>query len=164
MTQVAADEVIVADSGTAVLVPERSQSGIPFYLSSFLFATPVVCFGGGLIADIAYVNDPDIAWSNFSSWLLAFGEFFIALVIFFGIIGFLVSLRKTRTASNWLYAVFVLAAAVTGLFDNFIHSHDGWTSVWSTGLMLSAVTVALLIIAMLLKLATLSKTYVVDAR
>jgi uncharacterized membrane protein len=164
MTQSTADDIIVAEATPIVSVPERYQNVTPFYLSSSLFAASLVCFLGGLFADLTYVNSPDIEWSNFSAWLLAFGELFIALVILFGILGFLMSMKRKRTAANWLYGLFILAAAVVGLFNNLIHSHDGWTSVWPTGLMLSAATVGLLIVAMLFKLATLSKIYVMDAR
>ena len=147
-----------------VAAPLVAQQGaISFYLSALLFSAALICFAGGLMADLAYVNDPDIAWSNFSTWLLAFGEFFVALVILFGILGFLFRFGARRTGTSWLYALLVIAAAVAGLFDNFIHTHDGWTSVWSTGLALSVLTVGLLVFALLIKLARLSNTYLVEA-
>lgn len=141
-----------------------SYSGVVFYLSSLLFGATLTCFAGALLADWTYLGDPDIAWSNFATWLLAFGEIFIGLVILFGIIGYFVYRDFPRTAVNWMYGLVVFVAAITGLFGNFVHTHDGWTSVYGAGIMLSGITLALLVLAAVLKLATLSQTYVVDAR
>jgi len=163
MTQAIVEETYVVTPAVEEEIGP-SQSGVSFYLASMLFGATLVCFAGALLADYTYLGDPDIAWSNFSTWLLAFGEFFIALVVLFGIIGYFVYRDFPRSASNWLYGLFVLAAAITGLFDNFIHTHDGWTSVAGTGIALSAATLVLLLIGGLFKLATLSQTYVVDAR
>ncbi len=143
-------------------LPEPYQSGTSLYLSTTLLWVPLVCFVGALLADIAYVDNPDIQWSNFSAWLLAFGIMFLGVGIIVSILRYLVTIRRRRRPKSWLFLL-VLAAAIAGLFDNFIHSHDGWTSVWPVGLTLSALTVLLLLLALVVKLSSLSNTYVVDA-
>jgi len=125
---------------------------------------PLVCFTGAVFADISYVKNPDIQWSNFSSWLLAFGIVFLILAIVVSIIRFSISLGRKTKQSDWPFALFILAATVSGLFDNFVHSHDGWSSVWPIGIMLSAIATLFLFIGMLLKVSSLSNTYVVEAR
>ncbi len=153
-------------SGVGVVVPVLGpyQTDASFYLSSILYSVPLVCFTGAVIADVSYVRDSDIQWSNFSSWLLAFGIIFLGFAIVVSTIRFLSSLTRKRRLADWLFGLTILSAAVAGLFDNFVHSHDGWTSVWPTGLMLSAMAALFIFIAMLLKVALLSNTYLVEAR
>jgi len=156
------EEVTLTNVSSAAL-QEPYQSGASFFLGTMLLSVPIFCFGAALLTDISYVKSADIQWTNFSSWLLAYGMAFIILAILVSIIRYLMTRGRTRPITDWLFGLFLLAAAVTGLFDNFIHTHDGWTSVWPTGLTLTAVTVVLLVIAVLFKLASLSGTYVVDA-
>lgn len=164
MTHAIENEISWRDSATAVPVPGPYLSGAWFYLSSLLYCVPLTCFAGAVLADLAYVQNPDIQWSNFSSWLLAFGAAFLAVAILVSIARFLVSLGRRRSSANWLFGLFVVASAVTALFDNFIHSHDGWTAVWPTGLILSAMALFFLVVATLLKVASLSNTYMVEAQ
>ncbi|MEO6607368.1 MAG: DUF2231 domain-containing protein [Aestuariivirga sp.] len=145
------------------VIPETYQSGISFYLFSILFSVPLICFAGALFSDLAFVKDPDIQWSNFSSWLLAFGIFFLGVVIVLNLLRYLITMRRRRQPVSWVFGIVVLAAFVAGMFDNFIHSHDGWTSVWPVGLTLSAVTLALLVVALVVKITSLTHSYLVDA-
>ncbi|MBG1231188.1 DUF2231 domain-containing protein [Aestuariivirga litoralis] len=144
----------------ASYLPVPQRSAIAVYLSGLLLAAPLVCFTGALLADIAYVKTFDIEWSNFAAWPLAFGMVFLAVLLLAGVVRFLISLRRRKRMSRWLYAIAILAAAAVGLFDNFIHTHDGWTSVWPTGIALSAATVALLVLALMFKLASLFRNSV----
>ena len=144
-------------------IPETYQSGISLYLFSLLFSVPLVCFAGALFSDLAFVKDPDFQWSNFSSWLLAFGIFFLGVVIAANLLRYLMTMRRRREPISWAFGIALVAAFVTGLFDNFIHSHDGWTSVWPVGLTLTVVTLALLVIALMVKIISLTHIYLVDA-
>ncbi len=47
---------------------------------------PAVCFVGALLTDITYSRSPDMQWTNFSAWLLAFAEFFGALALLVALI------------------------------------------------------------------------------
>ena len=164
MTQVVVEEKSFSGSGASVPDLGFYRTGASLYLSGILYSVPLVCFTGAALADLTYVKAPNIQWSNFSAWLLAFGIFFLGLAIVASIIRFFVTVTRKRGPVDWLYSLTILAAAVVGLFDNFVHSHDGWTSVWPNGLMLSAIAALLIFIAMLLKLARLSNTYVVEAK
>jgi uncharacterized membrane protein len=163
MTMSTARDTSVLSGPVAVSVPSLYQGGVTLYVSILLFSIPLVCFAGALLSDAAYVRDPNIQWSNFASWLLAFGILSLGLAIFASVIGLLISFGRKRGPAHWLFGLFVLVAAVTALFDNFVHSHDGWTSVWPAGLMLSATTFSLLAIGMLFRVFSLSKTFVVEA-
>ena len=164
MAQVVVEKLSFSGNGASVPVQGLYRTGASLYVSGILYSVPLVCFGGAFLADLTYVKSPNIQWSNFSAWLLVFGLVFLGLAIGASIIRFLTSLTRKRGPVDWLYSLFILAAAVVGLFHNFVHSHDGWTSVWPNGLMLSAIAALLIFIAMLLKLARLSNTYVVEAK
>jgi uncharacterized membrane protein len=164
MKQMVAEKIPSPEVWATVPAPGQCQTGASLYVSSILYSVPLVCFTGAVFADISYVKNPDIQWSNFSSWLLAFGIIFLILAIVVSIIRFSFSFGRKTKQSGWPYALFILAATVSGLFDNFVHGHDGWTSVWPMGLMLSAMAAFFLFIGLLLKVTSLSNTYVVEAR
>ena len=164
MKQMVAEKIPSPEVWATVPAPGLYQTGASLYLSSILYSVPFVCFTGAVLADFSYVKNPDTQWSNFSSWLLAFGIIFLILAIAVSIIRFSTSLGGKDKQSGWPFALFILAATVSGLFDNFVHSHDGWTSVWPIGLMLSAMSTFFLLIGVLLKVTALSNTYVVEAK
>ena len=120
--------------------PRAVIAGVP--LHAMLVPIPIVCFTGALLTDIAYVNSGgQVQWVNFSEWLLAFGEFFGVIAALFGLLDLLRTPREARPTSAWFH---FLASSITlslGLFNNLIHSRDGWTSVVPTGLTLSVLTV-----------------------
>ena len=163
MAQLVGDELSMAETRTARPMAVPYQSGASFHLTSILFAVPLVCFVGALLTDISYVRDPDYQWTNFSAWLLAFGILFLGISIFVSVVHYLITMRTTRRPVSWLAGFVLLAAFVIGLFDNFIHTHDGWTSVWPLGLGLTALTVLLLVLALVIKVSSLSTVYLVDA-
>jgi uncharacterized membrane protein len=163
MAQVVDDELSMAQARSAHVVDVPYQSVTSFFMGNVLFAVPVVCFIGALLTDLRYVRDPDYQWTNFSSWLLAFGILFLGLSILASLIRYVSTMRTTRRPVSWLAGLILVLAFAAGLYDNFIHSHDGWTSVWPVGLATTAITVALLVIAMVIKLSALSNVYLVDA-
>ncbi len=164
MAQTVEREISWSEAAVAAPIPGPYRSGASLYLSSVIYVVPLVCFSGALLSDIAYVRDPNIQWSNFSSWLLAFGILFLGLAILVSITRFVVSLGRKRFSNDWLSGLFIVATSMAALFDNFIHSHDGWTSVWPVGLLLTGISVLLLMVAMLLKLASLKNIYVLEAK
>ena len=163
MELMVAEEIPSSEAGTVAPVLVPLQTGVSLFLSGILYSVPLACFTGAILADFSYVRDPDVQWSNFSSWLLVFGIIFLGFAIMVSTVRFLSSLTRKRRLADWLFGLFILAAAVTGLFDNFVHSHDGWTSVWPIGLTLSVLATLFIFIAMLLKVALLSNTYIVEA-
>ena len=100
-------------------------------------------FLGALVTDVAYWRASDIQWANFSAWLLAIG-------ILLGGLSLIVELvhifsRRRQTSTGWWGIVVLVIALGVALADNFVHARDGWTSVVPSGLILSAITVALMI-------------------
>lgn len=163
MAQLVDEELSMAEARTARPLVVPYQSSASFLLTSILFAVPLVCFFGALLTDLTYVRDPDYQWTNFSAWLLAFGILFLGLSVIVSILRYLITMRTTRRPVSWLAGLVLLAAFAVGVYDNFIHTHDGWTSVWPEGLALTALTVVLLILALVIKLSSLSTVYLVDA-
>lgn len=129
---------------SARITPKATIGGIPVH--AMLVPFPIVCFVGALLTDIAYARTAVIQWTNFSQWLLAFGTFFAALAAVFGLIDFFVGSRGDRPKIGWIHMIGNLALFVVALFNNFVHARDGWTSVVPTGLILSAISVAILLL------------------
>ena len=117
--------------------------GLPLF--GLLWQVPAVCFTGALLTDITYTRDADMQWTNFSAWLLAFGELFGALALLALLIDHTHARVRAIPAARW-HAVGVIVVLVLALFNNFVHSRDAWTSVVPEGLTLSVVTVAFLVV------------------
>ncbi len=111
-------------------------------LYAMLLPIPIVCFIGTLLTDFAYLgSDGNLQWLNFSSWLIAFG-------LLSGVIALVIALVDTVRGRRSYLAVGLLAAAwVVELLNALIHTRDGWTAVAGTGLILSIVGVALILVS-----------------
>ena len=101
-------------------------------IRSMLLPVPIVCFVGGLLTDLAYVNSGgNLLWVNFSSWLIAAGLAFGAVAILVLLIDGL------RGASPWLPFAMIVAAWLAEFVNALIHARDGWTAVVPIGMTLS---------------------------
>ncbi len=109
-----------------------------------LMAVPAVCFVGALLTDITYSRSPDMQWTNFSAWLLAFAELFGVLALLVALIDLSHARVRALPTARWR-AVGLIVVLVLGLFNNLVHSRDAWTSVVPQGLVISVVTVLVLI-------------------
>ncbi len=107
---------------------------------------PIVCFIGALFTDIAYARSADMMWANFSAWLLAVGMAMGVLAAIAGLVDFFGNRRVRAQRPAWPHMLGNLVVLVLALFNNFVHSRDAWTSVVPTGLILSAVTVAVMLV------------------
>jgi uncharacterized membrane protein len=117
--------------------------GVP--LHAMLAPFPVACFTGALLTDIAYANTAVMQWSNFSAWLLAFG---VLVGVIDGLLGLIDwSLMKPRPAAALWHFLGYAVVLLLALVNSFVHARDGWTSVVPTGLILSAVTVAIMVVS-----------------
>lgn len=126
-------------------VPPAFQRGAPAILHplhALLLAFPVALFPAALLADVTYLNTSEMQWSNFAAWLIAGGMLFCGLACAWA----LLRLAVRRAGSGWLALVLVLLF-VAGLVNSFQHSHDGWTSVGTPGLLLSAISTVLALAA-----------------
>ncbi|MFT4053140.1 MAG: hypothetical protein QM681_01440 [Novosphingobium sp.] len=126
-------------------MPSVYSSAAPVALHPFhaiLLAFPVSLFPSALLADVTYLNSSEMQWSNFASWLIAGALVFTGLALAWALIGMLAH----RTGRGWLCAILALLFVV-GLVNAFQHSHDGWSSVGTTGLALSVISTVLALAA-----------------
>ncbi len=122
--------------------PVRPIAIVRHPIYAMVLPIPIVCFIGGLLTDIAYLNSGgNLIWLNFSAWLLAAGLLFGAVA---GIVILIDAIRGVGSP-GWLAFLILLAAWIVELVNSFVHARDGWTAVAGTGLILSIVGAALLI-------------------
>ncbi len=107
---------------------------------------PIACFIGTLLTDLAYWATAEMMWADFSAWLVSAGLILGILAAIAGVVDF-VSRRAARApglaSARALGTIVVLALAV---LNTMVHSRDAWTSVVPLGLILSAATVAVLLV------------------
>ena len=94
--------------------------------------------------DYIYYTTALWQWANFSAWLITVGLIVMLLAALLLLIDF-----ATGRAGRLNTASFILvsAAALLSLVNAFVHSRDAWTSVVPQGILLSAVSTILLLIA-----------------
>ncbi|MBA4090987.1 MAG: hypothetical protein C0494_10375 [Sphingobium sp.] len=109
-----------------------------------LSAYPLAFFTAAFVADIAYANSAQMQWANFAVWLITGGLLMGVLAAFAGIVDAL--LYKGTRRRSWPHSIGVLLMMILALFNAFIHSRDGWTSVVPTGLILSAIVSVLALV------------------
>ncbi|MCA1497145.1 DUF2231 domain-containing protein [Bradyrhizobium yuanmingense] len=109
-----------------------------------LVPIPITCFVGALLTDIAYVASAEIMWANFSAWLLLAGIVFGVLAAIAGLIDFLGNRLVRAQAPAWPHLIGNAVVLILSIVNLMIHMRDGWTSVWPSGLALSALTVLIL--------------------
>jgi uncharacterized membrane protein len=106
---------------------------------------PIVCFVGALLTDLAYFATAEIAWADFSVWLLAVGVIMGLLAAVVGLIDFLGDRLVRAQPAAWLHMLGNSLALGLAVVNLFVHSRDAWTSVVPTGLLLSAIVVLILL-------------------
>jgi uncharacterized membrane protein len=111
-----------------------------------LVSFPIACFVGTLLTDLAYWKTANVMWTNFSSWLLFAGLVMGALAAIAGLVDFLGNRSIRNITAAWVHFIGNAVVLVLALFNAFVHSRDGWTSVVPTGLVLSALTVLVLLV------------------
>lgn len=104
----------------------------------------VAYFAGALVTDLVYWQMPDVMWERFSIWLITIGLIMAGLATIAYVIDLLGGRQIDRPA--WPRAVGYALAVLLSLFNAFVHSRDGYTAVVPTGLALSGLVVAVLIL------------------
>ena len=94
--------------------------------------------------DYTYYTTALWQWANFSAWLITAGLIVTLVAVILLLIDF-----ATRRAGRLNTGSFILVTAATllTLVNAFVHSRDAWTSVVPQGILLSAVSSILLVIA-----------------
>ena len=109
-----------------------------------LVPVPIVFFVGALLTDITYVATAEMMWANFSAWLITVGVIVGVLAGVAGLIDFLSNPLVRRKREAWPHMIGNLAVLVISFFNMLVHTRDAWTSVYPTGLILSAIVVLIL--------------------
>lgn len=105
---------------------------------------------GGILLITAFVTDCIYyrtalwQWANFSAWLITAGLIVTLLAVLLLLIDFATGRAGRLDAGNF---ILVGAAASLSLVNAFVHSRDAWTSVVPQGILLSAASTLLLLIA-----------------
>jgi uncharacterized membrane protein len=128
--------------GDADLRATAKPRGRPIHRMPVSFSAAY--FTGALITDLVYWQMPDVLWERFSIWLIAAG----LVAAGFGIVAYAVDLAFGRRIERptWPRVVGYALAVLLSLANAFVHSRDGYTAVVPTGLMLSGLVVAVLIL------------------
>ena len=115
-------------------------------LHAILLAFPVSFFVATVVTDVTYLSTAIIQWSNFSSWLNAFGLLFGAVVLVWAIAGTAFHPRSWR-GGRLVHLGALVVMAIFGFLDALIHARDAWYSVTTAGLILSLITAAAALVA-----------------
>lgn len=108
-------------------------------LHAILLAFPIALFSAALVSDITYLNTAEIQWTNFSAWLITGGLVFGAPVLLWALI-LLIRRGSTGGRDTLVYFLLVAVMWIAALINAFQHSRDAWSSVGTTGLILSIVS------------------------
>ncbi|PIJ46743.1 DUF2231 domain-containing protein [Tatumella sp. OPLPL6] len=126
----------------------RSPSRLAIFLVNLLDPAAYGAFVAGFCFDIIYFMTQEIFWVKGASWLNFFGLLFAIIPRLINLYQVWVSHSVSRLLaarrSFWLNALAIIVA----IFNAFVHSRDAW-GVMPAGLVLSGVTVALLVLAVL---------------
>ena len=115
-------------------------------MHTVLVAFPAVCFVGAFITDFVYWRSMSFVWANFSVWLLTVGLVMAGLVVIAALIDFMTSRNSRESRPPWPYVLGNGLVIVLSLFNVFVHSRDGYTSVVPTGIILSGIVVLIMMI------------------
>ncbi|RYE69712.1 MAG: hypothetical protein EOP17_02735 [Rhizobiaceae bacterium] len=115
-------------------------------LHAILLAFPVALFAGALVSDWAYLATAQIQWSNFSSWLNAFGLVFGGAVLAWGVVSAVLRPRSWR-GGRGLHLVALAIMWAFGFLNALLHGRDAWYSVTAAGMILSLITAGAALIA-----------------
>jgi uncharacterized membrane protein len=111
-------------------------------IHQMLVPFPVAYFAAALVTDFAYWRTDEVMWERFSVWLIAGGLVMSALVA----IAAVIDLAIARQKPAWIRALGYVLAVLLSLMNVLVHSRDDYTAVVPTGLTLSAIVVAILLL------------------
>lgn len=127
-------------------------------LHAILLAFPVALYPSALLADIAYLNTAVIQWTNFASWLIAGADFFAGLVLAGAVLGLFFGRARHARGRGLFYTVVVALMFIIGVLNAFHHARDGWHSVGTGGLLMSAACTLLAFVAALIAYSGMNHT------
>lgn len=111
-----------------------------------LVPIPIACFVGALLTDLMYWWTASMQWANFSAWLITVGVIVGWLAAIAGLIDFLGNRAVRAQPPAWPHLIGNLIVLILATLNMMIHSRDAYTSVVPAGLILSALSVAILVV------------------
>jgi len=111
-----------------------------------LVPIPLVCFGATLITDIAYWRTAAMLWADTSAWLLIVGLVVSLIAAPAGVIDLFGDPRIRGLPAARIHGLGNVTVLILAIFDCLIHTRDAYTSVVPSGLILSALIVAILLV------------------
>lgn len=109
-----------------------------------LIPFPIATLVGALVADIVFAMSGDLFWARAATYLLGAGIATALLAAVFGFIDFFGSQRVRDLSHAWQHMFANLLAVVVAVVNFLLRLGDEGDAVLPTGLILSAVTVAIL--------------------
>ncbi|ODM41284.1 DUF2231 domain-containing protein [Cereibacter johrii] len=122
-------------------------------LHAMLVPFPIACLTLTLGADIAYWATGNLMWQHFAEWLLLIALVTGAFAALVGAIDLLVRRPLRRLRIGWIHGIGNLVALGLAVVNSFVHARDGWTGVVPWGIVLSALTVAVMAVTFWLGLS-----------
>ncbi|MGO4167261.1 DUF2231 domain-containing protein [Novosphingobium sp. YAF33] len=116
-------------------------------LHALLMAFPVALFPSALLSDVTYVKTAQIQWTNFSAWLITGALLLGGFALLWSAIATWAARERVERRHNGVVTVLLALAWIAGLFNAFQHSHDGWASVGTMGVVLSVLSTILALAA-----------------
>jgi uncharacterized membrane protein len=105
---------------------------------------PIVCFIGALVTDVVFLNNHDAGWATASRYLLGVGLVMAALAAVAGLTDFMGDDRIRRSSDALKHMLANVTAVVLEVVNFFIRLNSD-DAIASTGIILSAVTVLILL-------------------
>jgi len=118
--------------------------GVP--LHAILVPIPLVCFVATFVSDIVYWRTAAMMWADISAWLLMVGLIASVFAVAAGLIDFFGDRRIRAYRAAWIHALGNTVALILSVVNALIHTRDAYTSVVPSGLILSAIVVAILLV------------------
>ena len=115
-------------------------------LHPMLVPLPIGFLVGVLLSDLAYWRTADAFWARASLWLVAAGVVTGLLAAIFGFIDFATIGRARAHASGWVHFIGNLTAVALSAISWFLRARDAAGAVMPTGLALSLVVAAILLV------------------
>jgi uncharacterized membrane protein len=116
-------------------------------LHAILAPIPFVCFVATLVTDIVYWQTAMMMWADMSAWLLLAGLIVSLFAVPAGMIDFFGEPRIRELRAAWIHGIGNITALILSIFNCLIHTRDAYTSVVPSGLILSALVVAILLVS-----------------
>jgi uncharacterized membrane protein len=121
-----------------------SIAGHPIH--PMLIPFPIAFFIAAFFCDLVFWQTANISWADATIWLLGAGLIMAALAAVAGLTDVLGDPQIRTMNTAWWHAGLNVLAVLIELYNWYLRFTDGSTAILPTGLVLSAIVVALLLI------------------